>query len=198
MPTGGLYAQDINNDTKLTQDKNNKSHYTYEFNKDDVVKTELGKTKLSGKDPIKHLTIKAGTGATALAFEGNTGARASIGGDISNGYSFDLTADSVSFKGITDSGDTTINVGSGHSTINAKNGVTLEQASIDLANGNYFNKNFNGSLTINGDLKLTDSSVINNGQAGFNVNGKVTANNTEFVAGVGDLNRQHLQQIQCC
>ncbi|HEH6145794.1 TPA: autotransporter domain-containing protein [Campylobacter jejuni] len=186
---GGLYAQDINNDTKLTQDKNNKSHYTYEFNKDDVVKTELGKTKLSGKDPIKHLTIKAGTGATALAFEGNTGARASIGGDISNGYSFDLTADSVSFKGITDSGDTTINVGSGHSTINAKNGVTLEKANIDLANGNYFNKNFNGSLTINGDLKLTDSSVINNGQAGFNVNGKVTANNTEFVAGVGDLNR---------
>ncbi|WP_338900806.1 autotransporter domain-containing protein [Campylobacter jejuni] len=95
----------------------------------------------------------------------------------------------MSFKGITDSGDTTINVGSGHSTINAKNGVTLEQASIDLANGNYFNKNFNGSLTINGDLKLTNSSVINNGQAGFNVNGKVTANNTEFVAGVGDLNR---------
>ncbi|HHT6860582.1 TPA: autotransporter domain-containing protein [Campylobacter jejuni] len=190
MPTGGgLYAQDISDDTKLTQDKDNKSHYTYEFNKDDVVKTELGKTKLSGKDPIKHLTIKAGTGATALAFEGNTGARASIGGDISNGYSFDLTADSVSFKGITDSGDTTINVGSGHSTINAKNGVTLEKASIDLANGNYFNKNFNGSLTINGDLKLTDSSVINNGQAGFNVNGKVTAKNTEFVAGVGDLNR---------
>ncbi|HED5333893.1 TPA: autotransporter domain-containing protein [Campylobacter jejuni] len=95
----------------------------------------------------------------------------------------------MSFKGITDSGDTTINVGSGHSTINAKNGVTLEKANIDLANGNYFNKNFNGSLTINGDLKLTDSSVINNGQAGFNVNGKVTANNTEFVAGVGDLNR---------
>lgn len=95
----------------------------------------------------------------------------------------------MSFKGITNSGDTTINVGSGHSTINAKNGVTLEKTSIDLANGNYFNKNFNGSLTINGDLKLTNSSVINNGQAGFNVNGKVTANNTEFVAGVGDLNR---------
>ncbi|MEF3264360.1 hypothetical protein LI971_08720, partial [Campylobacter jejuni] len=66
---------------------------------------------------------------------------------------------------------------------------TLEKANIDLANGNYFNKNFNGSLTIIGDLKLTNSSVINNGQAGFNVNGKVTANNTEFVAGVGDLNR---------
>ncbi|PCM53458.1 autotransporter domain-containing protein, partial [Campylobacter sp. BCW_8712] len=97
--------------------------------------------------------------------------------------------DSVSFKGTTNSGDATINVGSGHSIINAKNGVTLEKASIDLANGNYFNKNFNGSLTINGDLKLTNSSVINNGQAGFNVNGKVTANNTEFVAGVGDLNR---------
>ncbi|RTJ94354.1 autotransporter domain-containing protein [Campylobacter jejuni] len=186
---GGLYAQNISDDTKLTQDKDNKSHYTYEFSKDDVVKTELGKTKLSGKDPIKHLTIKAGTGATALAFEGNSGTRASIGGDISNGYSFDLTADSVSFKGTANSGDTTINVGSGHSTINAKNGVTLEKTSIDLANGNYFNKNFNGSLTINGDLKLTNSSVINNGQAGFNVNGKVTANNTEFVAGVGDLNR---------
>lgn len=172
------------------QDKDNKSHYTYEFSTGDVVKTELGKTKLTNdENRIKHLTIKAGTGATALAFEGNTGTRASIGGDISNGYSFDLTADSVSFKGITDSGDTTINVGSGHSTINAKNGVTLEQASIDLANGNYFNKNFNGSLTINGDLKLKNSSVINNGQAGFNVNGKVTANNTEFVAGVGDLNR---------
>lgn len=95
----------------------------------------------------------------------------------------------MSFKGTANSGDATINVGSGHSTINAKNGVTLEKASIDLANGNYFNKNFNGSLTINGDLKLTNSSVINNGQAGFNVNGKVTANNTEFVAGVGDLNR---------
>ncbi|ENO0427181.1 autotransporter domain-containing protein [Campylobacter jejuni] len=95
----------------------------------------------------------------------------------------------MSFKGTTNSGDATINVGSGHSIINAKNGVTLEKASIDLANGNYFNKNFNGSLTINGDLKLTNSSVINNGQAGFNVNGKVTANNTEFVAGVGDLNR---------
>ncbi|EPW9477218.1 autotransporter domain-containing protein [Campylobacter jejuni] len=192
MPTagGGLYAQDISNDTKLTQNKDNKSHYTYEFNTGDVVKTELGKTKLTNdENRIKHLTIKAGTGATALAFEGNTGARASIGGDISNGYSFDLTADSVSFKGITNSGDTTINVGSGHSTINAKNGVTLEKTSIDLANGNYFNKNFNGSLTINGDLKLTDSSVINNGQAGFNVNGKVTAKNTEFVAGVGDLNR---------
>ncbi|ECL3199244.1 autotransporter domain-containing protein [Campylobacter jejuni] len=187
---GGLYAQDISNDTKLTQNKDNKSHYTYEFNTGDVVKTELGKTKLTNdENRIKHLTIKAGTGATALAFEGNTGARASIGGDISNGYSFDLTADSVSFKGITNSGDTTINVGSGHSTINAKNGVTLEKTSIDLANGNYFNKNFNGSLTINGDLKLTDSSVINNGQAGFNVNGKVTAKNTEFVAGVGDLNR---------
>ncbi|HEF7394588.1 TPA: autotransporter domain-containing protein [Campylobacter jejuni] len=193
MPTGGgLYAQDISNDTaaNLTQNKDNKSHYTYEFSTGDVVKTELGKTKLTNdENRIKHLTIKAGAGATALAFEGNSGTRASIGGDISNGYSFDLTADSVSFKGITDSGDTTINVGSGHSTINAKNGVTLEQASIDLANGNYFNKNFNGSLTINGDLKLTDSSVINNGQAGFNVNGKVTAKNTEFVAGVGDLNR---------
>ncbi|KAJ9790059.1 autotransporter domain-containing protein [Campylobacter jejuni] len=190
MPTGGLYAQDISDDTKLTQNKDNKSHYTYEFSTGDVVKTELGKTKLTNdENRIKHLTIKAGAGATALAFEGNSGTRASIGGDISNGYSFDLTADSVSFKGITDSGDTTINVGSGHSTINAKNGVTLEQASIDLANGNYFNKNFNGSLTINGDLKLTDSSVINNGQAGFNVNGKVTAKNTEFVAGVGDLNR---------
>ncbi|ECK8379621.1 autotransporter domain-containing protein, partial [Campylobacter jejuni] len=181
---------DISDDTKLTQNKDNKSHYTYEFSTGDVVKTELGKTKLTNdENRIKHLTIKAGAGATALAFEGNSGTRASIGGDISNGYSFDLTADSVSFKGITDSGDTTINVGSGHSTINAKNGVTLEQASIDLANGNYFNKNFNGSLTINGDLKLTDSSVINNGQAGFNVNGKVTAKNTEFVAGVGDLNR---------
>ncbi|EDN6755921.1 autotransporter domain-containing protein, partial [Campylobacter jejuni] len=180
----------ISSDTKLTQNKDNKSHYTYEFSTGDVVKTELGKTKLTNdENRIKHLTIKAGTGATALAFEGNTGARASIGGDISNGYSFDLTADSVSFKGITNSGDTTINVGSGHSTINAKNGVTLEKTSIDLANGNYFNKNFNGSLTINGDLKLTDSSVINNGQAGFNVNGKVTAKNTEFVAGVGDLNR---------
>ncbi|ECQ9273472.1 autotransporter domain-containing protein [Campylobacter jejuni] len=187
---GGLYAQDISSDTKLTQNKDNKSHYTYEFSTGDVVKTELGKTKLTNdENRIKHLTIKAGTGATALAFEGNTDARASIGGDISNGYSFDLTADSVSFKRTANPGDATINVGSGHSTINAKNGVTLEKTSIDLANGNYFNKNFNGSLTINGDLKLTDSSVINNGQAGFNVNGKVTAKNTKFVAGVGDLNR---------
>ncbi|WP_180371434.1 MULTISPECIES: hypothetical protein [Campylobacter] len=28
VSTGGLYAQDISNDTKLTQDKDNKSHYT--------------------------------------------------------------------------------------------------------------------------------------------------------------------------
>ncbi|HEB8470968.1 TPA: hypothetical protein R0975_001745, partial [Campylobacter jejuni] len=108
---------DISDDTKLTQNKDNKSHYTYEFSTGDVVKTELGKTKLTNdENRIKHLTIKAGTGTTALAFEGNTGTRASIGGDISNGYSFDLTADSVSFKGITNSGDATINVGSGHST----------------------------------------------------------------------------------
>ncbi|HED0819486.1 TPA: autotransporter domain-containing protein [Campylobacter jejuni] len=191
MPTGGgLYAQDISNDTKLTQNKDNKSHYTYEFSTGDVVKTELGKTKLTNdENRIKHLTIKAGTGATALAFEGNTGTRASIGGDISNGYSFDLTADSVSFKGTTNSGDATINVGSGHSTINAKNGVTLEKANIDLANGNYFNKNFNGSLTINGDLKLTDSSVTNFGQANFNVNGKVSAQKTTFEAEALDLSR---------
>ena len=51
----------------------------------------------------------------------------------------------------------------------------------------YLNEKFNGSLRINGNLKLTNSSVINNRQAAFNVNGKVTASDTEFVASTNNL-----------
>lgn len=186
MPTGGgLYAQDISNDTKLTQNKDNKSHYTYEFSTGDVVKTELGKTKLTNdENRIKHLTIKAGTGATALAFEGNTGTRASLG----DGYSFDLTADSLKFTGDA-IGSANIIATNGASTINAKNGVELNKGHIQVGNGTFFNQSFNGSLTINGDLKLTDSSVTNFGQANFNVNGKVSAQKTTFEAEALDLSR---------
>ncbi|EAL8577184.1 autotransporter domain-containing protein [Campylobacter jejuni] len=184
---GGLYAQDISNDTaaKLTQDKDNKSHYTYEFSTGDVVKTELGKTKLSGEDPIKHLTIKAGKDQSGgLEFKGATSQEASLG----DGYSFDLTADSLKFTGDA-IGDANIIATNGASTINAKNGVELNKGHIQVGNGTFFNQSFNGSLTINGDLKLTDSSVANFGQANFNVNGKVSAQNTTFEAEALDLSR---------
>ncbi|OEX02344.1 hypothetical protein A0M43_05040 [Campylobacter jejuni] len=182
---GGLYAQDISDDGKLIQDKNNKSHYTYEFNTGDDVKTELGKTKLSGKEPIKHLTIKAGKDQSGeLKFTGTTGKKASLG----NGYSFDLTADSLKFTGDA-IGDANIIATNGASTINAKNGVELNKGHIQVGNGTFFNQSFNGSLTINGDLKLTDSSVANFGQANFNVNGKVSAKNTTFEAETLDLSR---------
>ncbi len=186
MPTGGgLYAQDISDDTKLTQNKDNKSHYTYEFSTGDVVKTELGKTKLSGEDPIKHLTIKAGKDQSGrLEFTGTTSQKASLG----DGYSFDLTADSLKFTGNA-IGDANIIATNGASTINAKNGVELNKGYIQVGNGTFFNQSFNGSLTINGDLKLTDSSVTNFGQANFNVNGKVSAQKTTFEAEALDLSR---------
>ncbi|MGI7918650.1 autotransporter domain-containing protein [Campylobacter jejuni] len=186
MPTGGgLYAQDISNDTKLTQNKDNKSHYTYEFNTGDVVKTELGKTKLSGEDPIKHLTIKAGKDQSGgLEFTGTTSQKASLG----DGYSFNLTADSLKFTGDA-IGSANIIATNGASTIDAKNGVELNKGHIQVGNGTFFNQSFNGSLTINGDLKLTDSSVTNFGQANFNVNGKVSAQKTTFEAEALDLSR---------
>ncbi len=187
MPTGGggLYAQDISGDTKLTQNKDNKSHYTYEFNTGDVVKTELGKTKLSGEDPIKHLTIKAGKDQSGgLEFTGTTSQKASLG----DGYSFNLTADSLKFTGDA-IGSANIIATNGASTIDAKNGVELNKGHIQVGNGTFFNQSFNGSLTINGDLKLTDSSVTNFGQANFNVNGKVSAQNTTFETEALDLSR---------
>ncbi|ENU4963355.1 autotransporter domain-containing protein [Campylobacter jejuni] len=186
MPTGGgLYAQDISSDTKLTQNKDNKSHYTYEFSTGDVVKTELGKTKLSGEDPIKHLTIKAGKDQSGgLKFTGTTSQKASLG----DGYSFDLTADSLKFTGDA-IGSANIIATNGASTIDAKNGVELNKGHIQVGNGTFFNQSFNGSLTINGDLKLTDSSVTNFGQANFNIYGKVSAQKTTFEAEALDLSR---------
>ncbi|HEF7375697.1 TPA: autotransporter domain-containing protein [Campylobacter jejuni] len=182
---GGLYAQDISDDTKLTQNKDNKSHYTYEFSTGDVVKTELGKTKLSGEDPIKHLTIKAGKDQSGgLEFTGTTSQKASLG----DGYSFNLTADSLKFTGDA-IGSANIIATNGASTIDAKNGVELNKGHIQVGNGTFFNQSFNGSLTINGDLKLTDSSVTNFGQANFNVNGKVSAQNTTFETEALDLSR---------
>ncbi|ECK7517689.1 autotransporter domain-containing protein [Campylobacter jejuni] len=186
-PRGGgeLYAQDISSDTKLTQNKDNKSHYTYEFSTGDVVKTELGKTKLSGEDPIKHLTIKAGKDQSGgLKFTGTTSQKASLG----DGYSFDLTADSLKFTGDA-IGSANIIATNGASTIDAKNGVELNKGHIQVGNGTFFNQSFNGSLTINGDLKLTDSSVTNFGQANFNVYGKVSAQKTTFEAEALDLSR---------
>ncbi|EAK2900044.1 autotransporter domain-containing protein [Campylobacter jejuni] len=187
MPTGGgLYAQDISNDTKLTQNKDNKSHYTYEFNTGDVVKTELGKTKLTNdENRIKHLTIKAGKDQSGgLEFTGTTSQKASLG----DGYSFNLTADSLKFTGDA-IGSANIIATNGASTIDAKNGVELNKGHIQVGNGTFFNQSFNGSLTINGDLKLTDSSVTNFGQANFNVNGKVSAQNTTFETEALDLSR---------
>ncbi|HDZ4944269.1 TPA: autotransporter domain-containing protein [Campylobacter jejuni] len=187
MPTGGgLYAAEVNDDTKLNADKNNPNRYTYEFNTGDKVKTELGKTKLTDENKIKHLTIKAGANQSGeLKFIGDSAQKASLG----DGYSFDLTADKLTFTGIANQEAASIIATNGASTINAKNGVELSNANIDVANGAYFNRNLNGSLAINGDLKLTSSSVANFGNANFNVNGKVTASNTEFEAVVLDLSR---------
>lgn len=95
----------------------------------------------------------------------------------------------MTFTGIANQEAASIIATNGASTINAKNGVELSNANIDVANGAYFNRNLNGSLAINGDLKLTSSSVANFGNANFNVNGKVTASNTEFEAVVLDLSR---------
>lgn len=107
---------------------------------------------------------------------------------MGNGYSFDLTADSLKFTGDA-IGDANIIATNGASTINAKNGVELNKGHIQVGNGTFFNQSFNGSLTINGDLKLTDSSVTNFGQANFNVNGKVSAQKTTFEAEALDLSR---------
>ena len=137
---GGGYAQDIQDDKKLVQDAQKLNNYTYQFSTGDVIKTELGKTHLSkdDKNKIKHLTITAAKGQTgSLKFEGTTGKRASIGGDLENGYSFNLTADSVMFQG-QNPGDASIVVGNGHGVINAKNGVTMTQGTIELAKGSLF------------------------------------------------------------
>lgn len=192
----GLYATDITDDNKLKQDTTNKGNYTYEFNTGDNIKdVKFGQSKLTNdENRIKHLTIKAGKDQTGgLTFEssqaGNgTNGSNSIGGALHNGYSFDITADSVTFKG-TGAGYNSIFAGNGHSTINANKGVVVSDTIIQVANGKYFNQNYNGSLTINGDLTISQSGIYNFGQANFNVNGKVTASNVDFVAGVGDLNR---------
>ncbi|ELP7971647.1 autotransporter domain-containing protein [Campylobacter jejuni] len=107
---------------------------------------------------------------------------------MGDGYSFNLTADSLKFTGDA-IGSANIIATNGASTINAKNGVELNKGHIQVGNGTFFNQSFNGSLTINGDLKLTDSSVTNFGQANFNVNGKVSAQKTTFEAEALDLSR---------
>ncbi|HDZ5084878.1 TPA: hypothetical protein RTH03_000104 [Campylobacter jejuni] len=144
MPTGGgLHAAEVNDDTKLNADKNNPNRYTYEFNTGDEVKTELGKTKLTDENKIKHLAIKAGANQSGeLKFTGDAAQKASLGG----GYSFDLTADKLTFTGIANQEAASIIATNGASTINAKNGVELSNANIDVANGAYFNRNLNGSL----------------------------------------------------
>ncbi|WP_446326495.1 autotransporter domain-containing protein [Campylobacter jejuni] len=107
---------------------------------------------------------------------------------MGDGYSFNLTADSLKFTGDA-IGSANIIATNGASTIDAKNGVELNKGHIQVGNGTFFNQSFNGSLTINGDLKLTDSSVTNFGQANFNVNGKVSAQKTTFEAEALDLSR---------
>ncbi len=107
---------------------------------------------------------------------------------MGDGYSFNLTADSLKFTGDA-IGSANIIATNGASTIDAKNGVELNKGHIQVGNGTFFNQSFNGSLTINGDLKLTDSSVTNFGQANFNVNGKVSAQNTTFETEALDLSR---------
>ncbi|EFC32798.1 hypothetical protein C414_000220053 [Campylobacter jejuni subsp. jejuni 414] len=144
------------------------------------------KPNLQTKIKSNILLYKAGANQSGeLKFIGDTAQKASLG----DGYSFDLTADKLTFTGIANQEAASIIATNGASTINAKNGVELSNANIDVANGAYFNRNLNGSLAINGDLKLTSSSVANFGNANFNVNGKVTASNTEFEAVVLDLSR---------
>lgn len=186
----GLYAVDITDDSKLVQDVTNRGNYTYSFNTGDVVKDlNLGKTLVDSPktpaDKLKYLVIKAGQGQTgALKF---TAENSTV--SLGDGYSFELTADSVVFQGKDALIQSAIEAENGHSVINAENGASVDYGFIRVANGKYYNKNYNGSLTINGDLKLTNSAIVNFEQADFHVNGKVTAFNSTFGAEVLDLSR---------
>ncbi|EIU9967762.1 autotransporter domain-containing protein [Campylobacter coli] len=182
----GLYSADITNDSKLTQDPNDKGKYIYKFSVGDIVKTDLGSSKLTdGEDRIKHLEIYAGEQqANELAFKGGY-----LGGNLNKGYSFNLTADKVKFDIDRYGSLSAIYVGSGDSVINAKDGVMAKDTFINIATGDYFNHNYNGSLTINGNLELKRSSVLNQGDAKFHVNGKVIASDTQFSVSVDDFDR---------
>ncbi len=183
----GLYSANIiNDDRKLTQDSNNKGKYIYEFSTGDIVKADLGSSKLTeDENRIKHLDIRAGKQQTGgLIFQGTY-----LGGNLYNGFSFNLTADKVKFEPGKDGSLGAIYAGSGDSIITAKEGVELNDTFINIATGDYFNHNYNGSLTINGNLKLVDSSILNQGGAKFHVNGKVIASDTQFGVSVDDFDR---------
>lgn len=181
----GLYSANIIDDSKLTQDPNDKGKYIYKFNTGDIVKADLGSSKLTeDENRIKHLDIRAGDKQTGgLTFQGMY-----LGGNLNNGFSFNLTADKVQFNK-DDKYLNAIYVGSGDSFITTKEGVELNDTFINIATGDYFNHNYNGSLTINGNLKLIDSSVLNQEGAKFHVNGKVIASNTQFSASVNNFDR---------
>ncbi|EOH7341093.1 autotransporter domain-containing protein [Campylobacter coli] len=181
----GLYSVDIT-DSKLTQDLNDKGKYIYKFSTGDIVKIDLGSTKLTDdEDRIKHLDIYTDEQqANELAFEGGY-----LGGNLNKGYSFNLTADKVKFDIDRYGSLSAIYVGSGDSVINAKDGVMAKDTFINIATGDYFNHNYNGSLTINGNLELKRSSVLNQGDAKFHVNGKVIASDTQFSVSVDDFDR---------
>ncbi|EAI3897913.1 autotransporter domain-containing protein [Campylobacter coli] len=178
----GLYSANITNDDKLVQDPNDKGKYIYKFNTGDIVKADLGSSKLTeDENRIKHLDIHAGKQQTGgLTFQGMY-----LGGDLNSGFSFNITADKVQFNKDNQYLNA-IYVGSGDSIITAREGVELNDTFVNIATGDYFNHSYNGSLTINGNLKLIDSSVLNQGRAKFHVNGKVIASNTHFNASVDD------------
>ncbi|EAL0080969.1 autotransporter domain-containing protein [Campylobacter lari] len=178
----GLYSANITNDDKLVQDPNDKGKYIYKFNTGDIVKTDLGSSKLTeDENRIKHLDIHAGKQQTGgLTFQGMY-----LGGDLNSGFSFNITADKVQFNKDNQYLNA-IYVGSGDSIITAREGIELNDTFVNIATGDYFNHSYNGSLTINGNLKLIDSSVLNQGGAKFHVNGKVIASNTHFNASVDD------------
>ncbi|EFS3142383.1 autotransporter domain-containing protein [Campylobacter coli] len=179
----GLYSANI--DSKLIQDSNDKSKYIYEFSTNEIIKDDIGSTKLTDdKDRIKHLDIHAGRQQTGgLTFQGMY-----LGGDLNNGFSFNITADKVQFNK-DDKYLNAIYVGSGDSVINAKNGVIINNTFVNIATGDYFNHNYNGSLTINGNLELKRSSILNQGDANFHINGKVIASDTQFSVSVDNFDR---------
>lgn len=180
----GLYSVNII-DKKLIQDSNDKSKYIYEFSTNEIVKDDLGSTKLTeDENRIKHLDIRVGKQQTGgLTFQGMY-----LGGNLNNGFSFNLTADKVQFNK-DDKYLNAIYVGSGDSIITTKEDVELNDTFINIATGDYFNHSYNGSLTINGNLKLVDSSILNQGGAKFHVNGKVIASDTQFSVSVDDFDR---------
>ncbi|EAI8833035.1 autotransporter domain-containing protein [Campylobacter coli] len=183
----GLYSANIiNDDSKLTQDSSNKGKYIYEFSTGDIVKADLGSSKLTeDENRIKHLDIHANNQqASELVFKGGY-----LGGNLNKGYSFNLTADKVLFDKDNDGSLSAIYVGSGDSVINAKNGVIINNAFVNIATGDYFNHNYNGSLTVNGNLELKGSSILNQGDANFHINGKVIASDTQFSVSVDDFDR---------